>query len=185
MVDPAIDFELKRRLPPQEPEGGVVPFSDMMLLATIAPNEPFPAPPSKLIPTVPLPWIVLPTIGIVGRLVVIDAVIAVLITEVPDDQVVVRTRTIGIPVIQIDPGVLVAVDEVVDDGVIAAAGQLDPGGIRLDQREILIGSIVADQVMVAADYADPNTGVVIRDVVGDCGVAGVPGINALLIRVAL
>ena len=57
--------------------------------------------------------------------------------------------TVGVPVIQIDPGVLVAVDEVVDHRVIAAAGQLDPGRIRLDQREIFKGDIVADQVMVA------------------------------------
>ena len=99
-------------------------------------------------------------------------------------RLLVEPDGVGVPVIQIDPGVLVAVDEVVDDRVIAAAGQLDPGRIGLDQREIFIGNIVADQVMVAANHANTNTGVVIRGIAGDRGVGGIPRINALRIRMA-
>ena len=112
--------------------------------------EPVPASPSKLIPTVPLPWTVLPTMVLLGELLVINAVVAVFVAEVSDDQVVGGLHASGGVPIHIDPGVLVAVDEVVDDRVIAAAGQLDPGCIRLDQREIVKGSIVTDQVVIAA-----------------------------------
>ena len=90
---------------------------------------------------------------------------------------------VRVQVIHIDPAVLVAVDDVVDDGVIAAAGQLDPGRIRLDHREIFIGSIVTDDVITASDHANTNTGVVIRGIAGDRGVGGILRINALRVWV--
>ena len=69
--------------------GGVIPLWDMMLLATIAPKDPrrrciaFEVDPDR---TVALDRVAHDRV--VGRLVVIDAVVAVFIAEVSDDQVI-------------------------------------------------------------------------------------------------
>ena len=90
---------------------------------------------------------------------------------------------VRIEVIYIDPAVLVAVDNVVDDGVIAAAGQLDPGCIRLDHREVFIRSIVTDDIITTFDHTNANTGVVIHSIACDRGVGGTLRINTLRVWV--
>ncbi len=51
-------------------------------------------------------------------------------------RLLVEPTCAGVPVIHIDARVLVGIYDVIDHRVITAAGQLDPGRIGLDHREI-------------------------------------------------
>ncbi len=116
--------------------------------------------------------------GVIGRVVVVDAVIAVAVGQVADYNVVLRAETGGIVFIDVDPRVLVGMDHVVDDGIVVAAIQLNPGRVGHHHRSIGVGQVVADRVVPTADHADADAGVVIGDVVVDQRVGGVLQIDA-------
>ena len=121
--------------------------------------------------------------GVVRRVIVVDAVVAVAIGEVANQHVVGGHDPCGLVPIDVDTTVLVTVGNVVDHRVIAGAIELDPRGIAHHNRCIGEGDIFADQVVIAAiDDADADAGIVIGDVVGDGGIVGVVQHNALNVQ---
>ena len=76
--------------------------------------------------------------GVVGRIVDVNAMVAILIADVSNDKIM--GRLVGNPpasdLINIDPTVLVAIGNIVDNRVVAAARSLDPGCIGLDKRVV-------------------------------------------------